>query len=176
MTGLRVRSRVAAARDCDAVVASDIAVGVRHSGNNWAAHVERVDLVVAGGEVARIVARHHGCRVLVSNSRLRSHQLLILYEGFLPLSFVACQLIVVVLGTDGDHGSLRIVTAMLLTLIQILALGVTDEDDVALVDSCRVRARVGTLLVAPSQTGPTPVVGVHSDRITIDVSLSETEK
>lgn len=42
------------------------------------------------------------------------------------------------LGTDGNHCALRVVTAVLLALVQILALRVSDEDDVALVDGRRV--------------------------------------
>lgn len=154
------------------MVPASITVGVGHSRHNRPSHVQWID--VAGRVSApALITRHHS-GVLVGNGTLGCHHLLVLQELLLPLVAVIAVATVhalpVMLGTDGNHCALRVVTAVLLALVQILALRVANENDVALVYSRSVRAGVRPLLVAPSEASPTPVV----DRVA--ASLAEVEE
>ena len=71
-------------------------------------------------------------------------------------------LLLQVLVADGDHGSVwwvRTAVDALALLVHLRAATLrANEDDVALVDACVVRAAMRSLLVAPSQAGTASVV------------------
>lgn len=78
------------------------------------------------------------------------------------VSAVALDLLLEVFVADGNHGAVRSVGAAVDALALLVDLGAislgADEHDVALVDACVVRAAVGSLFVAPSQTRTAAVV------------------
>ena len=110
---------------------------------------------------------HHGSSVLVSHGLLCHHHLLLSSH----ITVVSSRL-GVVLVAHGNHTS--IVNTVLLALVQLIALRVTDEDDVVLVDSV-VRARVAPLLVvAPPETSPRAIIACAVSHIRL--VLTEVEQ
>ena len=158
LTRLGVGGGVARAWDSNTMVAANVAIGVRHARHDWywSSHIQRVHI----GAVSTAWILNDGCGVLVSDGCLSRHHLLVLEEVLLAL--VAMLILRIMLLTGGNHSTVLVVTAvMLLALIQILGLRVPNEDDVALVDSRRVRARMRTLLVATSKVRSAAVVRIH---------------
>ena len=171
LTRFGVGGGVARAWDGNTMVAANVAVGVRHARHHWSGHVQRVHVSAVLVSAAWIL--NHGCGVLVSDGCLSRHHLLVLEEILLAL--VSVLILRIMLLTDGNHSTVLVVTAVvLLALIQILSCRVPNEDDVALVDSCRVRARMRPLLVAASKVRSAAVVRVHL--IAWHITVAEAEE
>lgn len=85
---------------------------------------------------------------------------------------VRLYLLLEMLVADCDHGAVRALRAAINALALLVDLGTValsaDEDDVALVNSCVVRAAVRSLLVASSQACPASVV-LLADRIAAEI-------
>lgn len=170
-----------AARDGHAVVSTSVAVRLRHGSHD-------VDAVAADSRVTAFVAARavvsleHGCSILISNSSLGDHHLLVFDEIVLAVAPVIMRMVQtigvvpvvrldlarVLLGTHSNHGAVRrvavaAVVACILVLMRLRwsrrALRVADEDDVALIYGGVVRAAVRPLLVAPTEACTAAVVG-----------------
>lgn len=128
---------------------TDVSVALSH-GVHILRNCKMVLIVLNEVAVMRLIL-HHGSSVLISNSRLSHHHLLLASH---VLTFVASGLRVVLIA-NSDHGT--IVDSVLLALIELVTLGVADEDNIVLVDAI-VRAGVRSLFVASPQTGTGSVV------------------